>query len=200
MTSRRKALKLFRVNKGYARMQSLKAASIHTSVVRSLMEQGKIEKVKSGLYRLADLPLDPNQGLIEACLAMPKAVVCLHSALSYYELSTEMPPSIMIALPRNAKPKNLLHPPLRVFYFSGTHYQEGIESISTRGGIIRIYCREKSIMDAFRFRNRLGLDVALEALREYMRRYPGDLGKLVNWSKTSRLLSVLRPYLEVFAR
>jgi predicted transcriptional regulator of viral defense system len=190
---------VFEKNYGYATLSDLKSASVHTSRVRRLVEEGHILRVSPGLYRLADMPLHAQQGMIDACMAMKNAVVCLHSALSFFDLTTTAPGAVMLALPRGAKPKKVFYPPVRVFYFSARNYEPGIESIATGSGTIRIYCREKSVIDSFRYRNRLGLDVALEALKEYMRAYPNNLGILSNWAKQGRMFTMMRRYLELFA-
>ncbi len=190
---------LFEKNHGYAPLQALKNASVHTSRITKLLGSGAIVKIAPGFYRLANIPLHPHQSLIDICMFMNQAVVCLHSALSYYELTTASPISVMIALPRSSKPKKMYYPVPRVFHFSTHNYESGVETTHTESGIIRIYSREKSIVDAFRFRNRLGLDVALESLREYMNQNPSGFPALVRWAKQGRMFSVMRQYLEVYA-
>ncbi|MEE9308538.1 MAG: type IV toxin-antitoxin system AbiEi family antitoxin domain-containing protein, partial [Spirochaetia bacterium] len=96
---------LFEKNHGYAPLQALKNASVHTSRITKLLDSGAIVKIAPGYYRLANIPLHPHQSMIDICMFMNQAVVCLHSALSYYELTTASPISVMIALPRSSKPK-----------------------------------------------------------------------------------------------
>ena len=191
-----KVLSLFKNQYGYAYLKDLKNEGIHTDKVRKLVQQGVIEKVKSGLYKLVDMPMLANQGMIDICMAMPKAVICLHSALAYYEMTTTAPERIMIALPREEKPSKVQYPPVQVFYFSDTNYRSGVEEKKTASGIFKIYNIEKTIVDCFRYRNKLGLDVAREGLRNYTKKSDNDLNKLFRNAKSGRMYTIIRPYLE----
>ena len=191
-----KVLNIFKNQYGYAYLKDLKNEGIHTDKIRKLVQQGVIEKVKSGLYKLVDMPMLANQGMIDICMAMPKAVICLHSSLSYYELTTTAPERIMIALPREEKPAKVQYPPVQVFYFSDTNYRSGVEEKKTASGIFKIYNIEKTIVDCFRYRNKLGLDVAREGLRNYIKKSDYDLNKLIRIAKSGRIYTIIRPYLE----
>ena len=191
-----KVLNIFKNQYGYAYLKDLKNEGIHTDKIRKLVQQGVIEKVKSGLYKLVDMPMLANQGMIDICMAMPKAVICLHSSLSYYELTTTAPERIMIALPREEKPAKVQYPPVQVFYFSDTNYRSGVEEKKTASGIFKIYNIEKTIVDCFRYRNKLGLDVAREGLRNYIKKSDYDLNKLIRIAKSGRMYTIIRPYLE----
>jgi predicted transcriptional regulator of viral defense system len=184
---------------GYAYLKDLKKQGIHTDTIRRLVQDGAIEKVKAGLYKLTDAPVLSNQGMIDVCMAMPKAVVCLHSALSYYDLTTTLPSAIMIALPRDSKPVKLPYPPIQVFYFSSPNYQTGIERVATKAGIFAIYNIEKTIVDCFRYRHKLGMDVALEGLRSYFKRPGYKMNTLIRYAKAGRMLRVMKPYIEAVA-
>jgi len=189
---------IFKKNKGYASLQELKEKGIHTDTIRSKIKNGIIEKVKPGLYKQADRSISAQQGMIDVCAAMPKAVVCLHSALSYYEMTTTVPGNIMIALPRDVKAVKILYPPIRVFHFSARLYSNGIEQIETEFGVFRIYDIEKTIIDCFRFRQKLGEDVALEGLKNYLLTANYQVNKIVKYAKEGRIFSVMRPYLEAY--
>ena len=143
-------------------MKELKEHGIHTETIQALLKENTIEKLKPGLYKLADMPLVTEQGMIDVCRAIPKALICLHSALSYYELTTRLPSKIMIALPRGSKAVNLYYPPIQVFTFSSKIYQAGLQQVETETGNFKIYDRQKTIVDCFRFRLKLGEDVANE--------------------------------------
>lgn len=190
---------IFKNRYGYAYLKDLKKQGIHTDTIRRLIQDGAIEKVKAGLYKLADMPLLSNQGMIDVCMAMPKAVVCLHSALSYYDLTTALPAAIMIALPRESKPVKLSYPPMQIFYFSSSNYQIGIERVMTKTGGFAIYNIEKTIVDCFRYRHKLGMEVALEGLRKYLKRPGYNLNKLLKYAKAGRMLRVMKPYIEAVA-
>lgn len=181
---------------GYAYLKELKKQGIHTDTIRRLLGDGTIEKVKAGLYKLTDMPVLANQGMIDVCMAMPKAVVCLHSALSYYDLTTALPAAIMMALPRESKPMKLSYPPIQVFYFSRTNYQAGIDRVVTRTGSFAIYSVEKTIVDCFRYRHKLGMEVALEGLRKYLKRPDYNMNKLLKYARSGRMFNIMKPYIE----
>jgi len=189
-------IKYLKDHKGYARMKDMKASAIHTREILKLVDEGQIVKVKPGLYRLADLQPNEASGLIEVCLAMPKAVICLASALAFHELTTFMPPSVNFAIPRSDKPIKLRYPPNNPFYFSEEQYRVGIERHDAKTGHIRIYGPEKTICDSFRFRNRLGEDLALEGLKEYLRRRNRDLNKLMKFAEVCRVRGILHQYVK----
>jgi predicted transcriptional regulator of viral defense system len=162
-------IQVFEENKGYARMNELKKAHIHTRNIARAVEEGKIEKIKPGLYKLVDYPWDEHSSFADVCSANKKAVICLLSAASYYELTTFNPSEVYVAVPNNTDKFNLNYPPIKVFYFGDNYYLPGIETMKTKSGTIRIYNKEKTIGDLFRYRNKLGEDLALESLKEYLR-------------------------------
>lgn len=182
---------------GYARMNELKHAKFTTRDIAKLVKEGNIEKIKSGLYRLASISVssEENQEMVDICRAYPKAVICLASALSYHHLTTYNPDEIFIALPHNYRSPQMNHPPLRVFYFHDRFYGWGISTIRRKHGVIRIYEPEKSICDAFRYRNKVGEDLALESLRRYFSNKKPDIGKLIEYSHRCQTKTVMAPYL-----
>jgi predicted transcriptional regulator of viral defense system len=174
----------------------LKAQGVHTDTIRKLLAENTIEKIKPGLYRLANYPIMAYQGFVDVCMAMPKAVVCLHSALSYYELTTTVPSVVMVALPRKAKASKLQYPPIKVFYFSPSNYETGIKTMHTETGNFKIFDIEKTIVDCFRYRNRLGEDVAVEGLKNYLNRKDADLNRLFFYARKGRMYRIIKPYIE----
>jgi len=189
-------IKILKKHYGYTYLKDLKAQGIHTDTIRKLLAEGKIEKIKPGLYRLTDFPMIAHQGFVDVFMAMPKAVICLHSALSYYGLTTTVPAVVMVAVPREAKAPRLQYPPVKVFYFSRANYEAGIETIHTETGDFRIYGVEKTIVDCFRYRNRLGEYVAVEGLKNYLKRKNADLNRLVAYARKGRMYRVIKPYVE----
>lgn len=145
-------LDIFSSQRGYAFLKTLKQKGVHVDQIRKLLNDGIIKKIKPGLYKLVDIPISAQQGMIDICLAMPKAVICLHSALSYYELTTTVPVIIMAALPRNSKPVKIFYPPVQVFKFSDQYYHYGIKQEDTEFGLLRTYEVEKTLVDCYRFR------------------------------------------------
>ena len=190
------AIRYLKEHKGYARMKEMKARGIHTRQIQKLIKAGLIVKVKSGLYRLADLQTGESNGMVEICLAMPKAVVCLSSALAFHELTTFVPTVISFAIPRAGKPVRLSYPPNEAYFFSANQYKAGIEHHETKAGHIQIYGPEKTVCDLFRFRNQLGEDIALEGLKEYLKRRNRDLNKLRKLSQVCRVKGIISQYVK----
>ena len=189
-------IKFMKKHYGYARTTDLLREGISFRDLKKLLGQERIEQVKKGLYRLKDEDRTPIHDFVDACLAIPKAVVCLYSALSHYELTTFMPTEIMIAIPQEYHPPKIAYPPLRVFYFSKKQYEVGIETVTTKEGIYRIYSPEKSVCDAFRFRRKLGDDTAKEALFTYLEKNDKDLKKLLDCAEVCRMGKIMKPYIE----
>jgi predicted transcriptional regulator of viral defense system len=189
-------IQLFKKNFGYAYLKDLKKEGVHTDQIRKLIQEGIVEKIKPGLYKLTDIPIISNQGFIDINMAMPKAVVCLHSALSHYELTTTVPERVMIALLRGVKPQKFTYPPIEVFHFSDSNYKTGIITINTSNGNFKIYEIEKTIVDCFRYRNKLGKDIAIEALKNYFSQKSQNLNRLIKYSKQGRMYKIMTPYIE----
>jgi len=182
---------------GYARMKELKEAGFHTRKISVLLKNGQIEKVKPGLYKVPNYDgHDYLSSFLDITKAAPKAVICLMSAISYYELSTVNPSEIFIAIPLAEKPPKIKYPPIRVFYWPERNYNLGIEEIKTKKGNIKIYDKEKTICDFFRYRDKLGEDIAFEALKNYLRLKDFDLNKLRNYAEKMRVKTILSPYIK----
>lgn len=165
----------------------------------ALKDRGVIEQVSRGVYRLADLPPIGNPDLVTVSLRFPHAVICLVSALSWHGMTTQIPHAVSLAVPRDARPPSLDYPPVLVHQFSDASFNAGIEHHDIDGVQVRIYGAEKSIADCFKFRNRIGMDVVLEALQLYRQRRKFDSGKLLEYAKVCRVENVMRPYLEAIA-
>jgi predicted transcriptional regulator of viral defense system len=192
----KKARNIFHRNGGVLRMSEALSAGIHRRMLYSMLEAGVIEQLSRGLYRLADLPPLGNPNLVSVSLKIPNGVICLISALAYHEITTQVPYEVYVALDRGTEAPRLNHPPLRVFWFSGEAFTVGIEKHKIDGVPVRIYSAEKTIADCFKYRNKIGLDTAIEALKLYRerKRFKGD--DLVKFSKVCRVEKVMRPYLE----
>ncbi len=172
------------------------SSGIHPRTLYTMRDNGELERLERGLYRLSDLPPLSNPDLVPVALKIPKGVVCLISALSFHELTTQVPHEVYIALPQNTETPRISHPPIRVFWLSGKSYSEGIEEHRIDGVPVKIYCIEKTIADCFKYRNKLGLDVALEALKEYWKKRKRNIDTLVHYAKVCRVDNVIKPYLE----
>jgi len=186
--------KIFLNHGGYAYLQDLKDIGIHTRTISTAMADGVIEKLKPGLYRWLDRPMVAHQGFFDIALAVPKAVICLHSALAYYELTRAQPSQTMAAIPREAKPPKYFYPPAEIFYFSHHLYLLGAKTISEKSGRFTIYDREKTIVDCFRYRKKLGEAVAVEGIRNYLKSRRANLNKLFEYAQMARMERIIRPY------
>ncbi len=188
----------FKMHQGYARMKDLKEAGFHTRRIKQLLLDGKIEKMKPGLYKLANVDSMGNyfQQFIDVQKSMPKGVICLISALEYHQLTTVNPSKIYVALPNKEKPGKLKYPPTEVFYFRDQFYNRGIKEIQTESGNFKIYNAEKTICDMFRYRNKLGEDTALEGLKNYLKRKDAKINKLWEYAIKCRVKTIVHPYIK----
>ena len=183
---------------GVARTRDLEAAGLSRVAVRRLAEAGKLERVSRGLYVL------PKRGratssLVIAARRVPNGVVCLLSALQLHGLTTQLPREVWIAIgTRDRRPKTD-GVRLRVVHFSPASLRAGVQARKVDGGTVRVFSPAKTIADCFKYRNKIGLDVATEALREGLRRRVCTVDELWRYAKVNRVATVMRPYLEALA-
>ena len=193
-----KIIEFIKKNNGYARMKELKQAGFHTRSIKMLHQAGSIQKVKPGLYKLPDVVSKGNysQGFIDVCNANPKGVICLLSALEYHNLTDANPSKIYMALPNKDKLNKIAFPPVEVYYFRDRFYNCAIQEITTKTGSFKIYNAEKTICDMFRYRNKLGEDLALEGLKNYLKRKDASINKLWEYAIQCRVKTVMHPYIK----
>jgi len=194
-----KIVRYIKKNGGFARMKDLRVEGFQTRDIAVLVKEGVIEKVKPGIYKLADYGFfeDKNVSLLSVCNAIPNAVICLISALDYYELTLFNPSEIYYAIPNSEKVKKIDYPPVKPFFFRDRFYNSGIEHIKTRYGEIRIYNKEKTVCDMFRYRNKLGEDIAYEGLKNYLKLKDANLLKLKEYSEICQVKTVMMPLVKV---
>jgi len=161
-----------------------------------LEQSGKLQRITRGLYSLPDGPITEHQSLIEICRRVPKAVVCLLSALQFHEIGTQLPFEVWIALPEATQTPALDNPAVRIARLRGEAYSEGIETLVEHGSTIRVYSVAKTITDCFKFRHKVGLDVALEALKDAWRQRKIDMDQVTHFARINRVDKVMQPYLE----
>lgn len=190
------AEQVFRRHGGVLRTSEAIRYGIHPRTLYALRDAGKLECLSRGLYRIADLPPLGNPDLVAVSLKIPNGVICLISALAWHELTTQIPHEVYLALPRGAEPPRLDHPPIRVFWFTGKAFSEGIEIHEVDGVSVRIYGVEKTLADCFKYRNKIGLDTAVEALKRYVGSRRVQVDKLMAFARICRVDKVMRPYLE----
>lgn len=164
--------------------------------LRRFRDRGVVEQIGRGLYRLPGAEISEHQSLVEAAKRIPQGVVCLQSALRFHGLTTQNPFEVWLALDRKARLPKVDAPPLRFVRFSGLALTQGIEEHRLQGVQVRIYSPAKTVADCFKYRNKIGLDVAVEALGDYVRQGSGSLDDLWRFAKICRVSNVIRPYLE----
>jgi len=182
---------------GYVHGSTLSKYHVQARTLKTLVAEGTAHKVKPGLYKLTSSGATAGAwgDFVDVCTAMPSAVICLYSALSYYDLTTFNPPQVAIALPRNMTPARMSFPPVKAFRFSERFYSPGIECVRAGARHFRIYSPEKTICDCFRLRRSLGEDLALEALKAYVQSRRFDSASFDEMATVCRVTSVVKPYL-----
>jgi predicted transcriptional regulator of viral defense system len=164
--------------------------------LRTLVRRGVIEHVARGLYRFADAEPTEHYGLAMACARIPQGVVCLLSALSVYEIGTQLPHEVWLAIAHKAERPRLQEIKLRLFRFSGAAWTYGIQDTVFEGVPARITSPARTVVDCFRYRNKIGLDVALEALRDAVRSRKVTISEIDRAAEVLRARKVITPYLE----
>lgn len=181
---------------GVLRPRDLAPLGIPRVYLQRLVNGGSLAKTGRGLYMVADAPITENHSLVEAARRTPKAVVCLLSALRFHNVTTENPCKIWIALPQGARRPSSKTPALHVVRFSGDAMTAGIEELRIEGVPVRVFGVGKTIADCFKFRNRIGINVAVEALRDAWRGKRATADDLWHYAKICRVLNVMRPYFD----
>lgn len=183
-------------SKGIVRARELREQGIHQEYLRQLENQGKILRAGRGIYTLPDQDLTENQSLVEATARVPHGVICLLSALRFHSLTTQAPFEVWLAIDNKARPPKENIIPLRIVYMSGMAFNLGIEEHLIASQAVRVYNIPKTVADCFKYRNKIGLDVALEALRESWNSRRVDMDLLWHYAQICRVANVMRPYLE----
>lgn len=187
---------LFVANHGYVtRLQAL-SKGIDPHLLSQWVKDGRAERVQRGLYRHTAAPSLSNESLIELSLRAPQAVVCLRSALAFHELGTVSPSAVDLAIPHKARTPQIDYPPVNFYYFSPSVYTFGIQQHNLGPAIVKVYSPEKTLADLLYFRNKLGADLFIEALQEYMRRPAATPAKVMEAARVRRVQQRMRTYLE----
>ena len=190
---------LFRQHGGGLRMSEALRLGINRRTLYAMRDAGVIEPVTRGLYRLASLDPLAHPDLITVATRVPQGVLCLISALSFHELTTQVPHTIDVALERGTRKPRLDYPPTRFYWFSGPAFSDGIETHQLEGTPVRIYDPEKTLVDCFRYRNQIGMDVVLEAMKLWRERRRKKLDALLKYARMRHVERAMRPYLETMS-
>lgn len=161
-----------------------------------LLERGLVHRIKRGLYEYVERSVTENATIAEVSKTISEGVVCLLSALQIYDVTTQAPHKVWIALDNSARPPKAGSMPVQVIYMSGAALRSGIETMKFEGVQVRVYSLAKTVADCFKFRNKVGLDVAIEALREVRRKRLVTNDELWHYAKICRVSKVMRPYME----
>lgn len=181
---------------GYIRPRDIEAAGGSRTALARLVDKGKIVRLSRGLYSLPDQSVSEHTTLAEVAVQAPNVLICLLSALQFHGLTTQSPFEVWVAIPNKARAPKIDYPPLRVFRFSGAALTEGAEEHQVDGITVRVTCVAKTVVDCFKYRNKIGLDVALEALREAWAAKQATMDELWHYAQICRMTNVMRPYLE----
>jgi predicted transcriptional regulator of viral defense system len=181
------------------RARDLAQAGLPTIALTRLVSAGKLERVGRGVYSLPNEAVSENRSLAEVSIRVPRGVICLVSALRIHDIGTQAPHQIWLAIPHRMLTPRLDKPALRVIRMSGPSLTEGIDRLKVDGVNVPVFNAAKTITDCFKFRNKIGLDVALEALHDGWRRRKVTMDDLWRYAAVNRVLNVMRPYLETIA-
>ncbi len=191
-----RAIEIFTAHKGTLKTSQAIVLGIAPRTLYAMRDAGIIRRISRGVYQLASQELPGNPDLISVALRIPKAVICLISALHFYGMTTQIPHKVYIALPQSAERPRLEFPPLDIVWLSEKSYCAGITEQQVDDIPIKIYSREKTIADCFKFRNKIGIDIALEALRDYLKLPDRQLDQLLVYARIDRVESLISRYLE----
>jgi predicted transcriptional regulator of viral defense system len=194
-TDRERVLHLARL-RGTLTTAEVVKAGIHTQVLSRLVREGALVRIMRGLYSLPDHPVTEHHGLVLAATAVPQGVICLLSALGFHGIGSQLPSAIWIAIDRRARRPTVTFPPLKIVRFTGPALTAGIEIHQLEGQTVRVFSVAKTVADCFKYRNKIGLDVALESLREGWRKRRFTMDELDRCARICRVEVVMRPYVE----
>jgi len=191
-----RAATIFENHGGILRTAQALKAGIHPKTLYAMRDSGVLEMISRGVFRLSDSPPLSNPDLVTVATRVPSGVICLISALAFYEITTQIPHEVHVALPRGAEEPRLDYPPIRTYRFTGEAFTAGVDAYDIDGVSISIYNPEKTLADCFKFRNKVGLDTVVEAVRFYRERRSIKVDDLMRYAKICRVNRVMRPYLE----
>lgn len=190
------AVEIFRKAGGVLRMSEAIALGVHRRELYALRDRGDLEVISRGLYRLIELPEPSLPDFIPIAKKVTGGVICLISALAFHEITTQIPHFVYVALPRSAHKPVISHPPIRCFWYTEKLLKTGVEEHAIDGCTARIFDREKTLIDCIKFRNTIGMDVVIEALKMYWRSGEVKLDILFEYAKLFRVEKILRPIME----
>ena len=191
-----KAVAIFREHNGILRTSQAKTLGIDPKIISEMRGAGLINRISRGLYRLAEYPPLAYPDLVIVASRVPKAVITLISALAFHNLTTQIPHKVYIALPQSVRQPRIKYPELDVIWLSEASYQNGIEEHLLDGVSVPIYSSAKTVADCFKFRGKVGKDIAIESLKDYIQTPQADIEELLDYARINHVERIMRPYLE----
>ncbi|MEE9441056.1 MAG: type IV toxin-antitoxin system AbiEi family antitoxin domain-containing protein [candidate division Zixibacteria bacterium] len=191
-----KAIKIFRRNNGLLRTSQAKSKGIHESTIYELYRRERLERISRGLFRLRDQPAVSFSDYVIISKRIPNSIICLISSLSYFELTNQIPHELYIAIKASTRIPEFEALPVIPFEYSANHFEKGVEIHKVGKVPVRIYCPERTIMDCFKYRNKIGLNIAIEALKLYRKKMPIRMDLLEKYARMNRVFRIVKPYLE----
>jgi predicted transcriptional regulator of viral defense system len=180
---------------GIIRTSDALGAKIHPRTLYQLRDQGIIEEISRGLYKFSNVALS-QPDFVTVASRIPAGVICLVSALSYHGVTTQIPHQVFVALRQGRRPSRLDSPPVSIHHFSPEAHSAGVEIHKIDSVQVKIYNVEKTLVDCFKFRNKIGMDVFLEAIKFYQSRKKVRINQLINFARICKVETVMRPYIE----
>lgn len=195
-SAKEKAIEYITAAGGLIRTGEALERGIHRRTLYGLRDEGILIQVSRGLYQLADMEIPAQVSLAEVAKRVPNGIICLISALAYHELTTQLPHYVWLAVERKTRKPKIEYPPLRAFFFSGDMFSQGITTHKIMNQKVKIYDAPKTVIDCFRWQKVVGLDVAIEAAKEYLKRRDSSPSKLAHYAKICKVEKLVRPYLQ----
>jgi len=189
-------INFFREHGGIARFSAILKSGFHSDSLVSLEKGDMVEKIGRGLYRLTNYVPGSHPDLVTASLQAPRGVICLLSSLSFHEATSEIPTHVDMAIPRGTRANRIKYPPIRFYQFATEIWKAGIEEHKIEGSKIRVYSLSKTIADCFKFRNKIGIDVARDALKVAVREKGIEPKEIMRYAKICRVDNIIKPILE----
>jgi predicted transcriptional regulator of viral defense system len=191
-----RATKIFKKYGGILRTSQALQAGIHPGTLYAMRDSGKLDVISRGVFRLSDIPPLGNPDLVTVATRVSHGVICLISALAFHELTTQIPHEVHVALKRGAEEPRIDYPPVKTYRFTGEAFTAGMDVHDLDGIGVRIYSPEKTLADCFKFRNKVGLDTVIEAIRFYRDRKKIKVDDLMRYATVCRVKKTMQPYLE----
>jgi len=181
---------------GIVRSRDIEAIGLPREYLVRLHRKGKLNRPSRGIYTLPDANVTERHSYAEVAKRVPEGAICLLSALAFHEMTTQSPASVWIALRKGARTPAQVSPSLRIVRLSGASLIRGIEDHTIEGVPVRVYSAAKTVADCFKFRNKIGLDIAIEALKDCLRQKKASVNEIYRYAKVCRVSNVIRPYME----